>query len=136
MDLQDGGMCFACGPKNPIGLKLKFEFEDGVYTARFTPGPEHQGYDLITHGGIVTTLLDEAMAKLVFVQGHFAVTAEINVRFRRPAMVGDELTVTGRVLAEAHRLLDCAAEIRNSNGELIAEASGKMMKVRESEARA
>jgi uncharacterized protein (TIGR00369 family) len=129
MELQDYGMCFACGPNNPIGLKLVFQFEDGVYTARFTPGAEHQGYDQLTHGGIVSTLLDEAMAKLVYVQGHLAVTADLKVRFRKPAIVGDELTITGRVVAEAHRLIDCAAEIHNSRGELVAEATGRMMKM-------
>lgn len=122
-------MCFACGPGNPIGLKLKFAFEGGKYVARFTPRTEHQGYDNIAHGGIITTLLDEAMAKLVYTLDNLAVTAELKVRFKKPALVGKELTVIGWIESEAHRIINCAAEIRNSNGELIAEASGKMMKV-------
>lgn len=125
---EDVGMCFACGPANPIGLKLDFQFVDGIFMAKFTPKPEHQGYDKITHGGIISTLLDEAMAKLVYVLGNNAVTAELNVRFRKPAIVGKELIVSGRVISEAHRVIECAAEIRYSDGGLVAEAFGKMMK--------
>lgn len=131
MEVQDEGMCFACGVNNPIGLKLNFQSEDGAFVARFTPRPEHQGYGGITHGGIVTTLLDEAMAKLVYTQGYLAVTADLKIRFRKPALVGDELTVVGRVISEAHRLVECSAEVRNSRGEVVAEASGRMMKVEE-----
>ena len=69
MKLRDEGKCFACGPNNPIGLKLDFQFSGDSYVAKFTPSAQYQGYDGITHGGIVSTLLDEAMAKLVWVKG-------------------------------------------------------------------
>lgn len=125
----DGGTCFACGASNPIGLKLQFKFEGDRFVTRFTPRQEHQGYDNITHGGIVSTLLDEAMAKLVYENGDLAVTAEMSIRFRKPAIVGEELTVAGWVVSRAKRIIECAAEARNPNGELVAEAVGKMFKV-------
>ena len=55
--------CFACGRLNPCGLKLAFEESDDTYITHFTGEPEHQGYDGIMHGGIVSTLLDEIMAR-------------------------------------------------------------------------
>ncbi|MHB0913270.1 MAG: PaaI family thioesterase [Armatimonadota bacterium] len=122
-------MCFACGPANPIGLKLRFADEDGRYVARFTPRPEHQGYDDVTHGGILATMLDEAMAKLAYEMGEFAVTAELQIRYRKPALVGEELTVSGWVISERRRLIDAGAEVRNSRGELVAEAVGRLMRV-------
>ena len=122
-------MCFACGPKNPIGLKLVFKLVDGKFVAHFTPRPEHQGYDDITHGGIISTLLDEAMAKLVYAMGYLALTAELNIRYKKPAKIGEELIVSGWVVSEVKRVISCAAEIRNPRGELVAEATGKMMKV-------
>jgi uncharacterized protein (TIGR00369 family) len=127
--LSDQGMCFACGPNNSIGLKLNFAFEGGKYVTRFTPRPEHQGYDDITHGGIITTLLDEAMAKLAYTNGYMAVTAELKIRFRKPAAIGEELTVRGWIVSEVKRIIDAAAEIRNPHGELVAEATGRMVKV-------
>ncbi len=129
MELQDDGMCFACGPENPIGLKLNFAFEDGKYVTHFTPKREHQGFTGITHGGILSTLLDEAMARLVYALGHQAVTTEMRVRLRKPATTGGELTVTGWITSESRRTMDCSAEARNSDGELVAEATGRMIKV-------
>lgn len=130
MKLQDEGMCFACGPKNPIGLKLDFNFQDGIYSAKFIPLPEHQGYDNITHGGIISTLLDEAMAKLVYAKGILAVTAQLEIKFKKPSYTGEELIVSGWIIDEPRkRIIDCAAEIRNTSGELKAEASGRMMRV-------
>ena len=86
LDLQDNGMCFVCGPKNPIGLKLEFVLDDGKYITRFTPGAEHQGFLGITHGGIVSTVLDEVMARLVYVLGIKALTAEMTIRLKKPAI--------------------------------------------------
>lgn len=129
MDLCDNGMCFVCGPKNPIGLKLEFALEDGKYVTHFTPGQEHQGFMGITHGGIVSTVLDEVMARLVYVLGHKAVTAEMTIRLKKPAVTGEELTVTGWIESEGRRIIECAAEARNPSGEIVAEAGGKMIKV-------
>lgn len=129
MDLRDDGMCFACGAKNPVGLKLEFTFQDGRYITRFTPRREHQGFTGITHGGILSTVLDEVMARLVYVLGHRAVTAEMRVRLRKPASIGEELTVSGWITSEGRRTIDCAAEARNPAGEVIAEATGRMIKV-------
>lgn len=129
MKLSDEGMCFACGPNNPIGLKLTFAFEDGKYVTRFTPRREHQGYTGITHGGILSTLLDEAMAKLVYTMNQRAITAELKIRLKKVVPVGEELVVSGWVVSEARRLIECAAEARDTSGEIVAEATGKMVKV-------
>lgn len=129
MDLQDNGMCFVCGPNNPIGLKLEFALEDGKYITHFTPGPEHAGFVGITHGGIVSTVLDEVMARLVYALGRDAVTAELQIKLKKPAVTGEELMVIGWVLSETRRVIDCAAEARNPKGEIVAEATGRMVKV-------
>jgi uncharacterized protein (TIGR00369 family) len=130
LELQDGeGFCFACGPNNPIGLKLKFAFEDGKYVARFTPRIEHQGFAGVTHGGIISTALDEAMAKLLCEKGYLAVTADLHVRLRKIVPPGEELTVSGWIVSESRKIIECAAEARNSKGELVAEATGRMVKV-------
>lgn len=129
LKLVDDGMCFVCGRSNPIGLKLEFALESGRYVTRFTPRPEHQGYEGVTHGGIVAAVLDEVMARLVYALGHRAPTAELAVRFKRPASTSEELTVTGWVTAERGRLIQCAAEARTAEGELVAEAAAKMLKI-------
>ena len=129
MKLSDEGMCFACGANNPIGLKLTFTLEDGKYVTHFTPRREHQGYTGITHGGILSTVLDEVMARLVYTMNQRAITAELKVRLKKPVPTGEELIVSGWVVSEARRLIECAAEARDTSGEIVAEATGKMVKV-------
>lgn len=129
VELRDDGWCFACGPSNPIGLRLRFEKRDGEYVCRFTPGREHQGYVGITHGGILATLLDEAMARFAWVEGRRVVTVEMNLRLRLPAKTGEELVVTGRITAEDRRTITCSAEARDPEGRIVAEANGRMIKI-------
>jgi acyl-coenzyme A thioesterase PaaI-like protein len=58
-------MCFVCGIDNPIGLHLKFYTDDeGRCIARFQPKAEHQGFPGQLHGGLISTLLDEAMGRV------------------------------------------------------------------------
>jgi len=130
VELEDDRMCFACGENNPIGLKLQFKFDGDRYVTRFTPRREHQGYVGVTHGGIVSAVLDEVMARLVSVKGYEAPTAELVVRLKRPAVTGQELTFTGWIVGERGRVIDCAAEARDDSGQIVAEATARMMRIR------
>lgn len=128
-ELLDDGWCFVCGKNNPISLSLEFEKKDGEYVTRFTPQKQHQGYVGITHGGIVSTLLDEVMARFVWAEGYCAVTAEMTVRLKHPAKTGEELVVTGRIVGEDRRTISCSAEAKDIEGRIVAEATAKMIKV-------
>lgn len=129
LDLIADDWCFACGKDNPIGLKIEWSVVDGEHIAKFTPKREHQGYFGITHGGIVATLLDEAMARLVWAEGYRAMTAEMTMRLKQPAATGVELTISGRIVSDERRIISCEAEIRNPDGRTVASATGKMMKI-------
>ena len=129
LELLDDEWCFACGKNNPIGLKLEWEKVGDDYIARFIPKKEHQGYTGITHGGIVATLLDEAMARLVWAEGHRAVTAEMTIRLKKPARTGVELTLSGRIDSEDRRIISCTAEAKDPDGQIVASATGRMMKI-------
>ncbi len=130
MSLSDDNACFACGKKNPIGLKLDFREESGEYVADFTPSEEHQGYEGIVHGGIVATILDEAMAKFAWESGMSAVTARLNVTYKKPARVGEKMTVRGRVKEKKSRAWECQAELVGEQSGLIADAEATLMMVK------
>ena len=53
-------MCFGCGQKNPIGLKLMFKLDGKMARAEFTPRDDFQGWPGVLHGGIIAMILDEA----------------------------------------------------------------------------
>ncbi|MDP2168303.1 MAG: PaaI family thioesterase [Thermodesulfovibrionales bacterium] len=127
--LEDDGYCFACGPRNPSGLKLTFLSSAGEVSARFVPIKAHQGYKDIVHGGIITAVLDEAMAKAVIESGIYPVTAELTVRFKEPLMVGQEASVTARVDNTGGRLIEASASlVRVSDNKTIATSKAKMLK--------
>ena len=119
-------MCFACGEDNPIGLKLKFKAENGVAIADFKLGPYYQGYNNIAHGGIITTILDEAMVYAIASKGYRrALTSEITVRFLYPLFINKEYRVEAEVLEEADRWAVASSRIISFTGKVIAEGRSK-----------
>ncbi len=130
MRLRIDEHCFVCGPRNPAGLHVPFQVgPEGTATAAFTPTRAHQGYEGVTHGGILAALLDEAMVYAGSSAGGLAATAELSVRFRCPTPVGATVCIEGRVARRAGRLLECEAEVRTEDGEIVATAKGKLLRV-------
>ena len=119
--------CFACGKDNPIGLKLDFTLQDGQYVAIKKLSADYQGYDGIVHGGILTTMMDEAMAgylnKAVCQK---AVTARLDVRYRKPAPIGEELTIRCWEDSRKGAFVTMKATISLTDGTITTEATGKM----------
>ncbi len=128
MKLEDDSYCFACGKKNQCGLKLSFQYSGGKLTSEFTPSKSHQGYKDITHGGIITTVLDEAMIQAAIAEGIMPVTAEINVRFKMPLMADEKTVAEAEIVKKGSRLIEAQARLlRKDNGAVIAEAQGKLI---------
>ena len=131
MKLSDNNRCFGCGKENPLVLKIAFTLdrENKAIRGEFTPGPEHQGYQGITHGGIIATLLDESMGRLLFELGIYAVTAWMEVRYAAPLAIGEKVFVSARVVKERKKFFEVVAEVVDGSGVCIARASGKLMMV-------
>lgn len=123
--------CFGCGDANPIGLRLRFrERPGGGVWALFTPKRAHEGYLGMTHGGIVATLLDEAMSWAVTTAGDFGVTARMAMTFRQPARVYEELRVVGWIVQRRGRVTDARGEVfRAGDDTLVAEAEARFVRV-------
>ena len=75
ISITPSDMCFGCGRNNPCGVKLSFDWDGRVAKSEFTPTELHQGWQDIIHGGILTTLLDEAMAYAAYFENVAGVTA-------------------------------------------------------------
>ncbi|MBN2725804.1 PaaI family thioesterase [Candidatus Mcinerneyibacteriota bacterium] len=107
---MDNGLCFVCGQENEQGMKVVFETDPaGEARADLVVSPAYQGYTQVTHGGIVATLLDEAMAKACLAAGLDAFTAEISVKFLKPLPVGSRVRVEGKICTQRHRLITTKA---------------------------
>ena len=121
--------CFGCGGDNAGGMKLTFE-QDNVnrkIVGRFVLGEKYQGGGGFAHGGIIATLLDEAMGKVCRFREVRAVTAELTVEYLKPVNVQSEIVVEGRETEQKGRNLFMTGEIRNEAGEVLARGKGRFV---------
>ena len=127
MELPHTPGCLVCGRENPHGLHLHLHVDDaGVVTTDFTPGATHIGFVGVTHGGVLATVLDEAMVWAATWGGkRFCLCGEMTVRFRRPAVVGQPVRVEAKVESARSRMVTTTAVGRDTAGNVVVEASGK-----------
>jgi uncharacterized protein (TIGR00369 family) len=88
----------------------------------------HQGYKDIVHGGIISTLLDEAMVKAALLQGMPAVTAEMTVRFRNPLHIGEKIFIEASLSRTGRKILEASARVMKDDNTLVAESSAKLLR--------
>jgi len=119
-------MCFACGQKNPIGLKLNFAWDGKTATAEFTPNKFHQGWSGLVHGGIISCLLDEAMSYATLFEGVNSLTAKMQTRFRHPVQIDEHLIITASLTKKTRKLAEAKAEIRLRDGTPVADSTAIM----------
>ena len=122
-------MCFACGSDNPIGLKLNFRWENKTATAEFTPTELHQGWSGILHGGIVSCLLYEALTYAAYFDGLDCITAKMETRLRRPAMIGEPLILTSNIAKKTRKLVETRATLSLKDGTVVADGNATMFVV-------
>ena len=120
--------CLGCGPENPASVGLKMERDGERVRGSVTLDDRHQGAPGYAHGGAVTTILDDALGMLLFVLRRPAVTARIEVDFRRPAYLSHPFEVEAWVHEIDGRKLWMLAELRDA-GELIAAARSLFLEV-------
>jgi len=120
-----------CGRDNHAGLAARWVSDRSTGEARadVCVGEQFNGYPGIVHGGIVASLLDEAMARSTLLEGGFddlLVTAKLEVLYRRPAPTGAPLRVTGRLLHRSGGRARAAAVLRLADGTVAAQAEAVM----------
>jgi uncharacterized protein (TIGR00369 family) len=127
--LKDEQKCFACGKLNPHGLHLEFtRLTETTMRTTFTPQEFHQGWSEYLHGGIISTVLDEVMARLVYDMGFRAMTADLSVRFKQAVKVGTPLIAESQLISHNKRLLILEATLTSSDGKIqYATATAKMV---------
>ncbi len=121
--------CFGCGPQNREGLQLYFSYAGGLARAETCLPDHYQGYPGIAHGGIVSTLLDEAMAQVLMFRGILAVTARLEVRFKKPVPLQEQIRVRGEMDEErsSERIKYLSAWIEDKEGKILARGQGMFM---------
>jgi uncharacterized protein (TIGR00369 family) len=122
------------GPASPfielIGGELE-EWREGYVRLGLDLKPHHTNPNGVMHGGVVTTLMDEALGGVIAsVRGMDVMmaaphsTVEMNVSFLAACRPGDRLLVEGRVLRLGKSIAFGEAEAYRGDGELV--AKGRM----------
>jgi uncharacterized protein (TIGR00369 family) len=118
--------CFACGQDNPDGMHLKFYAHAAGkhYSCRFRLGKRYTGPPGHCHGGIIATILDDAMSKLNQLRDQPAATARMTVEYIRPVPLHKPLRVESREIGRRGRSLNRTAEILDDKGTVLARSRG------------
>jgi uncharacterized protein (TIGR00369 family) len=118
--------CFCCGENNPEGMHLKFNHDEerDCFVCRFRLGKRYTGPPGHCHGGIIATILDEAMGKVNKLRHVVALTSEITVNYLKPVPLNQPLRVESREVSVRGREHINTAEILNQKGEVLAKSKG------------
>jgi uncharacterized protein (TIGR00369 family) len=128
---SDDQYCMVCGKANPIGLKLEFHIEGRDLVTEWTAEKRFQGYADVLHGGMISTILDETMVNLPWKRdGVPVISAELNVRFIKPAKIGDKLIFRAEADDVSKRIISTKGICKTADGTLIAEATAKCVKIK------
>ena len=133
---QEGyDMCLGCGKANPIGLKLKFDWDEQTKTASasFIPGENLQGWPNYLHGGMTALVLDEAMGWAAMFAGVHNITAKMQVRFRRLVPIGQNYRVSCRIARHTSRLIETEAILADLSGNVFAEGTSTQFIIKSEE---
>ncbi len=133
ISLIDNDHCFVCGRKNPFGLHIpvKSYIKANTVTFSWVPGPNHQSYAGIVHGGILATLLDEAMGYAIMGEhiDRRIVTLEYTLNYRHPTPVGLPLKVVATMGTQRHSVITARGSIIAPDGTVLVEATGKFYEI-------
>src|SRR5215510_1250333 len=123
--------CFACGKDNPHGMKLKFYRDEQTHRTicEFKLSRRYEGPPGHAHGGVIATILDEAMGKVNKFRNVVALTKKMEVEYLKPVPLDKKLTVVGREQQVVGRQHINVAEISNSEGEVLARSTATFIAV-------
>lgn len=118
--------CFACGEDNPGGMRLQFHLDESGkhFVSRFRLGKRYTGPPRHCHGGIIATILDDAMGKMNKLRDVLAMTASMTVDYLKPVPLHKPLRVEARELHKRGPRLTHAAEILDEKGTVLARSRG------------
>ncbi len=120
--------CLGCGPDNPASMGLRLRVDGERVGGRVTFDRRQEGAPGYAHGGAIATVLDDALGSVLMVLGRAAVTAKLEVDFRAPALIGQELELEAWCEREEERKLHLKGRLQ-AEGALVAEATALFVAV-------
>ena len=110
-------------------LRFSYDEETKRFVSRFRLGRRYTGPPGHAHGGVIATILDEAMGKVNKIHNVVALTSEISVQYLKPVPLNKPLRVEARGVSVRGRRHINAAEILNQRGEMLASSRGTFIAI-------
>lgn len=129
---NNSDMCVVCGLKNDLSLRTRFYAVEGDLMVGVVTGrDEHQSYPNRMHGGMISALLDEVIGRAINLvePDAFGVTTELNVKFKKPVPLNEEIKVVGRLTKNTRLIFQAEGFIEDRHGTILATATGTYVKM-------
>lgn len=120
--------CFGCGPGNAAGLQMRMYAVDGEVRAELTLDDRYEGAPGLAHGGIIASAMDDLFGGVLVLLETPAVTASLNVEYRRPVPLHAPLSLVARCSSIEGRKLHMHGTM-SAAGVLVAEATAVFVRV-------
>jgi len=120
--------CLGCGDRNPGSLGVRLRIDGERIRGEVTLDRRHEGAPGYAHGGAVATALDDTLGSLLIVLRKPAVTAKLEIDYRRPAFLGRRFEVEAWIDRIDGRKLHLAGQL-TEDGAVVAEAKGLFIEV-------
>jgi uncharacterized protein (TIGR00369 family) len=123
-------LCFGCGPANPHGLHLEFALIEDNKVVCLTQIPDKfESFSGYLHGGVIATMLDEAMSKAICSLGIKAMTSQMEIEYLRPVPSLKSIRIEGVRIRSEGRKHWAEAIILNNKGSVLAKSKGVFVQV-------
>ena len=106
---------------------------DGTLVAVAAFGALSEGAPGQVHGGIILTVLDEALGAAAWMAGHPVLTVRLNTEFRKTIPVHAKLLVEPRITAVRHRLVFVEGSLLGPDGARFASAKAEFLALKEAD---
>jgi uncharacterized protein (TIGR00369 family) len=124
--------CFCCGRNNPRGLSIKLENTGDGAAVHTSLDKVFQSFPDVAHGGIASTLIDEALWYAFYFKGLITVTRKLDITFKKPVPLGVPICATGRVVKlKRGRIWEAEGRITDESGKILVLARGEFVEVDE-----
>lgn len=124
--------CVVCGNCNQFGLNGRFyDLENGEVVGFVNTRDWHQSYPGRVHGGMTAAMLDEIIARAMWVSEptSWSVTASLDVKYKLPIPTDATLKIIGRVTRNSRKIFEGEGIVYLENGLVAAIGKGKYLKM-------
>jgi uncharacterized protein (TIGR00369 family) len=110
---------------------MRVDHKAAVARGQFHTRGRFRGSRLHLHGGIIATLLDEAMGNLNRLDSIIAPTAELSIEYLRPVPIGTKVVLEARRVRQEGRNYWREGTVCDEQGTVLARGRARFVKIGE-----